>query len=144
MIVVVEDLNDDFEAIKYLLDRAFVRLHSQHEVVRCKTLGEVERHLVECEQHNIPLLLIFDNLMELPGGEYQFIDLIRTLWVADPSTWRGNVPIIIYSGTRSEEFSRLYRRRHRRNSAFVNKFPEAGEHRLLRLRAALNTALQAL
>lgn len=141
MILVVEDWDTNFEALKVLLERACTRLRVEHEVVQSKRLAEVEKHLADCEQRRTPLLIIFDNLMQLPGGNYEFIELIRDLWYENPATWRGKVPIIIYADTRTDEFDRF---RPRLNSANVHRFPEAGQIKWLKLRAAVQIALQAL
>lgn len=141
MILVVEDWDIVFEALKAMLERACARLYIEHEIVQSKRLAEVEQRVAECEQHGTPLLILFDNLMQLPGGNFEFIEFIRSLWNEDPATWRGRIPIIIYSDTRTEEFDRFH---HRVNSATVHKIPEAGQNNRLKLRSAVQTALQAL
>lgn len=139
VILVAEDMDLHFEALKALLERACLSLHVEHELIQTKSLAEVEKYLVACEQQGIPLLVIFDNLMDLPGGRFELEQAIRTLWDEEPETWRGNVPIVIYAET--DKFDRLPRRR---NSAVVHKVPESGENNLRKLRTAVRAGLQAL
>lgn len=139
MILVAEDMDLHFEALKALLERACASLHVEHEVVQVKSLAEVEKYLAACEQRQTPLLVIFDNLMDLPGGRFELESAIRALWNEGPDTWHGSVPIIIFAET--DKFDRLPRRR---NSAVVHKVPGPGENTLSKLRTAIRTALQAL
>src|SRR5215467_12813440 len=70
VIVVAEDYSDTVLGLKLFLEGACVDLGVQHAIVQCTRADELESHLVDCERHGTPLLLILDNVMDLPGGPY--------------------------------------------------------------------------
>jgi hypothetical protein len=139
MILVAEDLNSMFHALRMMLEQACIDLHVNHTIVRCTREDEIETYLVDCEDSAAPLLLVFDNIMDLPGGRSKLRDLIHSLWKAPPGTWRSRVPIIIFVD-RTEDF----RLPHRSHSAVIDRIPRAGVNNRLELRTAMRSALRAL
>ena len=139
MILVAEDLNTMFHALHMMLEQACVDLHVSHTIVRCTREDEIETYLVDCEHTAAPVLLVFDNIMDLPGGRAELRKLIISLWKAPPGTWRSRVPIIIFV-----EHTEYFRLPHRTHSAVIGRIPRAGVNNRLELRAAMRSALRAL
>lgn len=140
MIIVIEDMPSHYEALLPLLRRTCQALHMEHEIKRVQSEEDVENELALCESSGEPAVIIADILMELPGGLQKLDAYIRRLWREPANSWRGHVPIIIWSA-HSENFRDLPERA---RSSRIHKLPSVGLDRLQELRAALRKALGPL
>lgn len=73
------------------------RTLTTRDKIRQALIAKIERLLENCHREGTRVILIFDNLIQAPGGPFRMEHYVRTLWHAPVDTWRGQVPIIVWA-----------------------------------------------
>lgn len=137
MILVVEDTNKHFEVLREYLVQMCLTLQREHEIVRAQSTDEARRVIEHCRRQTIPLIVIFDLLMEVPGGPHRVTRFVRNTWTRANDEWLAKVPIVVWS-VHVDELSDLPPRS---NSILVNKLGSTGIDDLEELDVALRAAI---
>lgn len=139
MILVVEDIDQHFQGLHDYLVQLCRTLKREHEIERAQSTDEVKKWIERCQRQAIPLILIFDMLMEVPGGPHTLTRYIRKLWAKPNDEWLATVPIVVWSVhvDRLQDLDEHPRTR----SSIVSKLGTTGMDDLEELDAALQAAL---
>lgn len=137
MILVIEDVDGDFQALKSTLLRQCRALGVSHEILQAKSQAEAANALAKHE--GTPVILICDSMIFAQGGDMILAPYIKGLWNTPATTWLGQIPIIIY--TETPDFETMPARH---ASAVVHKIPERGMANQDQLKAAIRAAIRAV
>ncbi|MBF6591927.1 MAG: hypothetical protein IVW57_15570 [Ktedonobacterales bacterium] len=139
LVLIVEDVDAHYQDIYDYVTEECKSLGVTPTIARPLSKVEIEARL-EHGQGVMPALIIFDVQMEGPGGMARLDGYIRSLWNAPPTSWRGQVPILIFS-TFADQFAHLPKRAH---STVVRKIPRGEEDTWELLRLAIRESVSAL
>lgn len=138
-VIVIEDTEEHHDMIMTFVNLACESLDPPASISRMWTKQEVEAALA-LEQDRAHLLIVFDLQMELSSGPSRLDSLVMSLWNEPRNTWRGRVPIVVFSAF-PDKFERLSARRY---FHVVRKIPRGDEDILEKLQTAIESSITEL
>ena len=141
-ILIIEDQEEDFKTIHELVRGAIEGRSPQPEVIRVHLKDDLDTQLGNAEGKT-KVLIIFDRVIRKTFGypfEFDLDSYILDLWNTDHRTWRGQIPIIVYS-VMLKHLSGLKRRAHR---IYVSKIQRGADEPLDKLQEAIQDCVNSL
>jgi len=115
---------------------------STKEKYKQTLVHKIQARLSECRASKTHVILIFDNLMVVPGGSFYLDEFITQLWFQEPDGWLENVPIIGWVSDLDRRALAKLDKHPRNKSKILSNIPTAGALGLRQFEEALRAALQ--